>query len=857
MVHVEVLSKTPKFIVSLSEVTRSQIDMVGSKAANLGEMLQAGFPVPDGFVLTTEAFKHFLKVNDLNLESSQKEVEAASLPPEIEAELRATAELFEGVPVAVRSSGVAEDLESASFAGQYETILNVLGLDSLFAAVLRCWASTFSEHVLKYMAEKGENRKGGMAVIVQRLVKADAAGVAFSANPLNGDREESVINSVQGLGERLVSGQATPDEWIVRGHEAIMQNSHENSLTASQAVTVADLARRSEAHFGSPQDVEWAFEDGELFILQARPITALPEPAIKMVPVPIDPPPGFWERELAHCPYPLSPLFRTIVLPNHEKAITESMDTYSILIEGILFREIGGWLYTRVIPLGGSEETPDRSPPPAWLMPILVRLVPSIRKRVKGLVKVYREDFATKNVERWYDEWKQNNDDRILQFKSVDITALSDHQLEKHLEEMLTFIAECSKIHALITAADWIVADFVLTCKSLLGWDDIKSLELLSGLSLRTTEHTRCLVELAKIAQKSSGIQEMLDNFDHETVGKLGTVDNEFSEAFNAYLQEYGSQTLRWELSEKTLKERPSLVLRLIRDQLNSNYNFESEAAQLEEKRGILLSEARNALSNRTIEERNEFEVTLAKAERAYPTREDHEYYLHLAPLALLRYAFLEIGQRMAIQGNLERADDIMFLEVDEVRSAFTEGIDQRNTVIRRKGELAWVKAHPGPLFYGGPPPQQPSMDAFPYEVKRMMGGMMWMIEGMIATEYLQQDVAASDQTLHGVAASPGQYTGPVRIIMSEEEFHKIEAGDVLVCPTTQPAWSVLFPSVGALVTDGGGILSHPAIIAREYQVPAVVATGNATSSMYDGQMVTVDGDLGRIEITPNPRERD
>jgi pyruvate,water dikinase len=320
--NVTLLGSNRKYIMPLNQITRAHVTRVGSKAANLGEMMQSGITVPDGFVLTTEAFEHFLDVNNLNLESSQKEVEAASLPPEIEAELRDAAEFFKGVSLAVRSSGVAEDLEDASFAGQYETILNVLGLDSLFAAVLRCWASAFSEHVLKYMSEKGESRNGSMAVIVQRLVNADTAGVAFSANPVNGDREESVINSVQGLGERLVSGQATPDEWIVRGHEAIMQNSHENSLTASQAVTVADLARRAEAHFGSPQDVEWAFENGELFMLQARPITALPEPAIQMVPVPVDPLPGFWEREVAHCPYPLSPLFRTTVLKRSPKVWT-------------------------------------------------------------------------------------------------------------------------------------------------------------------------------------------------------------------------------------------------------------------------------------------------------------------------------------------------------------------------------------------------------------------------------------------------------------------------------------------------------------------------------------------------------
>ena len=127
----------------------------------------------------------------------------------------------------------------------------------------------------------------------------------------------------------------------------------------------------------------------------------------------------------------------------------------------------------------------------------------------------------------------------------------------------------------------------------------------------------------------------------------------------------------------------------------------------------------------------------------------------------------------------------------------------------------------------------------------------MWMLEGMFATEYLQQEVTGLDQSFQGVPASPGQYTGPVRIINDEEEFHKLEAGDVLVCPTTQPPWSVLFPSVGALVTDSGGILSHPAIIAREYQVPAVVATGKATSILHDGQVVTVDGNLGRIYIVP------
>ncbi len=167
----------------------------------------------------------------------------------------------------------------------------------------------------------------------------------------------------------------------------------------------------------------------------------------------------------------------------------------------------------------------------------------------------------------------------------------------------------------------------------------------------------------------------------------------------------------------------------------------------------------------------------------------------------------------------------------------------------RRKGELAWALENPGPISYGGPSPPPPSLKGFPPEVRRVMEGMLWMIEGNASIEYLQEKVNASAEKISGIPASAGHYTGPARIIMSDEDFHKLQPGDVLVCPTTQPPWSVLFPSVGALVTDGGGILSHPAIIAREYHIPAIVATSNATSKLQDDQIITVNGDTGQVII--------
>jgi len=834
-----------QYVIPLRNLTRAQTGLVGSKAANLGELINAGFRVPEGFVLTTEAFRRFQNVNELDSSSSQEATMAATMPSDLQDILRDASSTLGDTPLAVRSSGVDEDLAGASFAGQYETILNVVGFDALISAVRRCWASAFSERVSTYLAEKGDGRKGEMAVLVQHLVQADSAGVAFSANPVTGDRQECVVNAVHGLGERLVSGQSTPDEWVVRGREAICRNAPENAITASQVLEVAEMTLRAESHFTTPQDIEWAIADGELYMLQARPITALPEPAPKQIQVPVEVPLGFWEREATHFPEPLSPMLRSAVLPEHEKALYRSMKKNSMPIEGVQFREIGGWLYQRMVPLGGK----DRAPPPAWLMPLLIRLEPSLRKRVKGLVNFVKTDKPGRDVERWYNEWKPKTIERINQFKIVNLESLSDAQLEEHLKKTLDFMKDCLNIHALITTADIIVAELAVTCQELLGWDGRKSLELLSGLSSKTTEPTLRLNELVRLAEERPEILRLLNQVDNDADTILATADPKFAAAFDSYMKEFGYRTLRWDLHEKTLLERPELVLRLIRDQLSNDYDYKVIAINAEKIKAEVIADARQILSNRSTQDNERFERTLSRAERAYPIREEHEFYLSNTPLALLRYALLEIGERLTDNGLLEQRNDVFFLEKHEAQEAFRENIDHRGLINQRKGELEWAKAHPGPAFYGETPPPLPSMDAFPSEVKRVMKNMIWMLESLFAAQYIQEPQTVSTDALRGLAASPGQYTGSVRVIMGETEFLKLRPGDVLVCPTTQPSWSILFPNVGALVTDSGGILSHPAIVAREYHIPAVVATGKATSVLKDGQLVTVDGNSGSVLI--------
>ncbi|MGE5334478.1 MAG: PEP/pyruvate-binding domain-containing protein, partial [Nitrososphaerota archaeon] len=273
-----------------NEANEHLVKLVGGKGANLGRLLRQGLPVPSAFIITTTAYRRFLTMNNLDELVASDPLSLAAritqtpMPDDIGAAILAGYERLGAGAVAVRSSGTAEDLASASFAGQHDTFLDVSGSEALLTAVRACWASLWMPRALAYRRQQGwdghDNATAplALAVVVQVMVRAEAAGVAFTANPVTGDRAETTISAVRGLGERLVSGEGMPDEWVARDGNAICQRGSEHALTAEQALAVADLARRIERGFGGPQDVEWAIgAGGKLFILQARPMTALPE----------------------------------------------------------------------------------------------------------------------------------------------------------------------------------------------------------------------------------------------------------------------------------------------------------------------------------------------------------------------------------------------------------------------------------------------------------------------------------------------------------------------------------------------------------------------------------------------------
>jgi len=831
-----------RLIVRLSELTADDVQQAGTKAANEAELLRAGFKVPEAVVLTTDSFEYFLQSNHIESNPNSKAILSTPIPQVILEALHNGVADLNGSPVAVRSSAVAEDLPGASFAGQYETILNVQGEEALEAAVLQCWASAFSPQVLAYREKKKLPAKE-MAVLIQKMVQAEAAGVAFSANPVSGDRDEVVIDAVRGLGERLVSGEVSPDEWTVKKGMAECQRAPEEAIPADKVTVIAEMAKQVETHFGTPQDIEWALADGELYVLQTRPITTLPDEKSEMIPIPIEVPPGFWQLDATRAPAPACPLMR-VVLKVAEPGINLMAKEFGLLTDGQEFAVIGGWLYNRLKPLGGKEPPAVQLPKP--IMQLMVRLIPMMRARIKNGVEAIRKDKPGRIIHQWDDVWLPEIEAQIAHFRDMPLENMSDTTLIQHFEDVLDFTEKMIGYHALMgTSVNLILYELTAFCREVLGWEEAQVFELVSGTSHKSTEPAVQLYKMAQIAQKNPIVGALLEDINAHTVERLLEADREFADAFNNYQKYYGCRTLRLDIMNPSLAEQPTLTLSLIRDQIKNNYDPARAEAELNQVRSRKAAQARSMLAGQT-KELARFERVLERAQRAYPLREANQFYTFSAPMALIRYAALEIGNRLADRGVIAERDDVFFLLKNEACAALLEGGEFKELVRRRRGEMAWAEANPGPPYYGDPP-APPSFDFLPPEPRMIMESLIWSFNQMMEYEGSKQEQKVGE-TLIGIPASAGQYSGTVRVIMDESQFQKIQPGDVMVCPMTSPVWSVLFPSIGALVTDTGGLLSHPAIIAREYRIPAVVATGNATSLLKDGDSVTVDGTTGKVE---------
>lgn len=794
-------------ILHLDDPRAADPQVAGQKAATLARLRGDGFAVPDGFVVPAHA------CDDLD---------HAGVISAMRDALGST----DDSAMAVRSSAVAEDLDDASYAGLYETVLEVEGADAVLEAVRRCVASSEADRVASYAS----GPTGPMAVLVQRMVDAEAAGVAFSADPVTGERDIVVVSAVRGLGNRLVDGSAVPDEWTVRGEDVDERSVTEHSLDAERVRAVAALARQLEDQRGRPQDVEWAWDGEQLWLLQSRPITVLPrKPELDL------PESGAWMKDQTHYPEPVTPFGASVYLPALEAGISGMCEEFGLLIETVEQRSIGGEIYGRPVPAGGK----DGPPPPWWVLAALSRVVPPIRRRCATARRAVQSGLLEELPRRWSDEWREQFMADAERLSGPDMAGLDDDALLARLDEAIDLLHRGQRVHFRLFLPFLLpVYQLVETCGDLFGWDTAGTLNIVAGRSEASTAPTRALREVAERLAEEPAAEQAVETLD---LAALADVPDAWA-AFDDYRRRWGVRGVGYDPGSPTLAEQPHLLLRWVRDAMAG---LDEEVATHD---GAGIAEARAALAGRDGSDRDRFEEALARAAEVYGLREDNILWTDNVPCGVIRLVAMEIGGRLHERGLLDNPDDVVFLEVDEASRALRGGTDERETARRRRAERAWVAAHPGPPFLGGEPAPTPDVRGLPREARMINGAMMWAM----GEEYPppgEDGAAEADALLAGVGASPGAYTGQARVIRDESQFAKLQPGDVLVCRITTPSWSVLFDRAGAVVADGGGALSHSAIVAREHRIPAVLATGDATSTLRDGQLVSVDGVGGTVRL--------
>jgi len=759
----------------------------GGKAEGLAALLAAGLPVPSGVVF---------------------EAAPRASAPSIARAAVAAARAHGWGAVAVRSSGADEDGADSSGAGAYETVLSVPAddVDAMTQAV---------DVVLASIGETG-------AVIVQQMVKADAAGVAFTVDPVTG-APAVVVNAVAGLGAALVSGAETP--WEARAHrgrdgavEPDDLDADDGPLDDAALREVVRLALAAEDARGAAQDVEWAVEDGAVWLVQSRPVTALAE----QIPVEIVVPPGYWVRDPTHGRLPRTRMTSSVV--DEEVAVQPMIEQFGMLATFAGAR-IGGWHYVTIVPVGAPPPAPGKNPPmlPGWLASTLIRTSRDGRARLRSARRAMKTGTAQQLFAEWHDHVRDEQRALILAYQDVDLGGLDDSALAGELTARAETMRHSIQQHFRLAMPYALgIFDLVEFCRAQIGWTPEQTLAMLSGLADVASEPGRVLAAIAALPPASP----------------------ERADAYEGFVRYFGCRALDIEVAEPTLAESPHMLGALIEAAAAGAGSVDVPSAQAEARRRVAdLARAELASAHRA-----EFDRLLAVAEQVYGLRDDNVFLMADAPLAIVRYAALEVGRRLAARGTIDAPDDVFHLTTEEAAAALGSRHpldDLREQARRARGERAWAIAHPGPISYGEDPGPTTRFtwltraERAPTEAEMLMGELI--MPGITAHS------EGDDGVLRGVPASAGRVTGPVRIVHAEADFHRIEPGDVVVCPGTRPSWSVIFPLIGGLVADGGGALSHPAIIAREYGVPAVVAAVGATDTLRDGEIVTVDGTEGSV----------
>jgi phosphohistidine swiveling domain-containing protein len=883
-------------VLEFGAIDTDALAVVGGKAANLGVLIRAGLPVPPGVCITTEAYRRVSAgagVSDI-LDAiaatpatdtarlamlagrARAALLAAPIPDAVaDAVMAGYQRLGRDIPVAVRSSATAEDLPFASFAGQQDTYLNIVGAAAVLAAVQRCWASLWTDRAVSYRATQGiDPRSVRLAVVIQKMVEASVAGVLFTANSVTGRRRQAVIDASPGLGEAVVSGAVNPDHFVVNtdsgeiverrigdkrveirgradgGTEHVQrQASNGACLTDDQIRALAALGARVEAHYGAPQDTEWAIDaNGGLWLTQARPITTL-------FPLPADAPSDGNNLHVYFCLTVAQGLYRPItpiglatfrLLASSASSLlgfpvanplggptryAEAGQRVFVDLTGVLRSRAGRALVPRVLDVMEARSAvilrrlsgdPRLSLINQSVLPFARRLLRlAVRYRVPGTVMraLVRPDAAQRHARAIGADLEQ-------QLVVPDLASPAERLAAV---ERLLLSGLVSVMPRIMPAAAGGLAMLGLASR-LLG-DDANADQLQTVMrSLPdnvTTEMDLMLWSLAQQIRADHDAAAAIRGGSPEVLAaryRAGTLPPVAQRGLAGFLSQYGHRAVaEIDLGMPRWSEDPRHILGVLAGYLKVEDGDQAPDAVF--ARGAIAAGAMIETLSERAGRRGRIRARLVRfalrrARALVGLRELPKFYLIVA-IAALRHQIAIVGAYLAAERRLEQADDVFFLDLVEARAGL-EGRDLRELVAERRAAYAQElgRRHlPRVLLSDGTEPEAELTTA-----------------------------ATTEGALSGTPASAGVVTGIARVIVDPVGAH-LEPGEILVAPSTDPGWTPLFLIAGGLVMEMGGANSHGAVVAREYGIPAVVGVPDATLRVTTGQRIAVDGSAGTVTV--------
>ncbi len=857
------------YVVPLSE--ELTLENGGGKAVNLSILYRKGFNVPQGFIITTNSYRDFVKSNKL-AEIIKKEITAAGndfesyqtasqtiresfrsciMPRDIEEPIIRAFISMNTENVAVRSSATAEDLPEASFAGQQDTFLNVTAPE-LLRSVIECWSSLWTSRAIQYRKRNEIDQMAvSIAVVVQEMVDSHTSGVLFTANPVTGNRTETVIDATFGLGEQLVSGKVEPDNYVVDNHSMSIKSIHigskggveEQALNEKQILKLSQTGQSIHALYGSPQDIEWAFSQDEISVLQSRPITGL-YPLLENIE--FEPFRVFGSfSHLQGVMSPITPMGLDVLLlfiSNTAKSIRIKLDPERNTVlgqaGGRLFINITGLLQNRKY--HGLAET------------VLINVEPEM----KAIFTEIKDDPRITKVDRMptlSTILKILSFFPLLAFRAVfsvltpessrenvnaKINRLLDemHDLQNEAKtpaERIEFINTVFKSIANIlfpTVLPRVVAgigSFMLLKRRAESMGlNLDALNIARGLPHNvTTQMDLTIWENVKRVQIDPGSRQALSRPVEEVITdyqekRLPAI---LSEVLDSFLVQYGMRGVgeidvgapRWYDDPTQIIQAMQSYLDIIDPELAPDIVFQKGFKSAEESRVRIVEAARKNrgwLYGKTTELACNSHYNLAGL------RETPKFFI-IRLFDMVKVSLLSIGESLSARGIISEPGDVFYLKFKEMQETLNTDQFFIQQVIKRKRAYAYERHR--------------------HHIPRLITS-----EGDVYINSKQ----SSSSGIKGTPVSPGTIEGSVRVLTSPTS-DKLYLGEILVCPGTDPSWTPLFLVARGLVMEVGGLMTHGSVVAREYSIPAVVGVRDATTRLKTGQRIRVDGETGRISI--------